>query len=194
MAINVEFEEQARPESLDGAFKRYRRYLAKAVARIVKPGDIEDIVQETYLRTFRASQHEPIHHPRSFMLKAARNLALNHVSSADALNYVVIQEDSEGIDDEIKALEELVSTSESPETIVQSQEEFSILCKAIHEFPRQCRRAFILRKIYGLSQREVAGELGISESTVEKHIAKGLVACSAYMAEHGYPRLQGRTG
>lgn len=32
----------------------------------------------------------------------------------------------------------------------------------------------MLRKVHGLSQREVAQHMGISESTVEKHIGKGL--------------------
>lgn len=166
-------------------FQRYRKALAKAVARIVKPGDIEDIVQETYVRLFQAAKREPIQHPKSFLLKAARNLALSHVVRADALNHLESQAsapDGSAESFEYRAVEE------SPEALAQAEEEFLIFCRAIRELPLQCRRAFLLRKVYGLSQQEVARYLRISESTVEKHIAKGLVACSAYMAANGYAR------
>jgi RNA polymerase sigma factor (sigma-70 family) len=157
----------------------------------VKPGDIEDIVQETYLRLFQAAKREPIQHPKSFLLKAARNLALSHVVRADALNHLGSRENiarEKGLLEDAPDPLEQQSAEQSPETLVQAEEEFLIFCRAIRELPLQCRRAFLLRKVYGLSQQEVARYLRISESTVEKHIAKGLVACSAYMAANGYAR------
>src|SRR5690606_20794216 len=45
----------------------------------------------------------------------------------------------------------------------------------------QCRKAFVLRKVYGYSQKEIADSLGISENTVEKHIATGIKRCTGYM-------------
>lgn len=183
-------------EALCSAFERYKRAIARVVARIVKPCDIEDIVQETYLRIYRAAQRRPIQHPRSFMLRAARNLALNHVGRADALNHLAIEEvrvEVDPIEPSIEA-ESQAAVSESPEAMVQAEEEFLIFCRAIRELPLQCRRAFLLRKVYDLSQREVARQLGISESTVEKHIAKGLVACSAYMTARGYERAGPMSG
>jgi len=71
---------------------------------------------------------------------------------------------------------------------LQSEEEFLLFCRSIRDLSLQCRRAFILRKVYGLSQRDVAKRLGIAESTVEKHIAKGITTASAYMKLHGYGR------
>jgi RNA polymerase sigma-70 factor (ECF subfamily) len=38
-----------------------------------------------------------------------------------------------------------------------------------------------LKKVYGLGQREIAAYMGISESTVEKHVAKGLMLCAQFM-------------
>jgi RNA polymerase sigma-70 factor (ECF subfamily) len=184
------------PDGLSGAFERYKKAIAKVVARIVKPGDIEDIVQETYLRIYRAAQRRPIYHPRSFMLRAARNLALNHVGRADALNHLAIEELNVEVDPTAPSMEAeyQAAMSESPEALVQAEEEFLIFCRAIRELPLQCRRAFLLRKVYGFSQREVARQLGISESTVEKHIAKGLVACSVYMTARGYARAAAISG
>lgn len=171
---------------LTSVFERYRKALAKTVARIVKPGDIEDIVQETFVRLFQAAQREPIRHPKSFMLKAARNLAINHVSRADAMNHLAAEVCTEESD--VEYPEYLAPASQAPEQRVQAEEEFLVFCRAIRELPLQCRRAFLLRRVYGLSQREVAAQLGISESTVEKHIGKGLAACSNYMSANGYVR------
>jgi DNA-directed RNA polymerase specialized sigma24 family protein len=70
-------------EGFAKAFLSFRARLARAVARIVLPRDVEDIVQETFLRCYQASAKATIRHPRSFMLTTAKNLALNHVTKAD---------------------------------------------------------------------------------------------------------------
>ncbi|MGC3981857.1 MAG: sigma-70 family RNA polymerase sigma factor [Steroidobacteraceae bacterium] len=184
-------EHQSDPHSVFGQwnelFQQYRKALAKAVARIVKPHDIEDIVQETYVRLYQASQHQQIRHPKSFMLTTARNIALNHVARADALNHLTSHTQSED-EEEWQIISSAMDGVESPEALVQANEEFLLFCRAVRELPLQCRRAFILKKVYGISQKEVARQLGISEGTVEKHLVKGLVACNAYMKVHGYAR------
>jgi len=45
------------------------------------------------------------------------------------------------------------------------------------------KRVFLLKKVYGMRQKEIAELVGLSESTVEKHVAKGLMMCSRYLAE-----------
>lgn len=98
VAVREKFrsDTEAGLHNLTTAFQHYRTALAKLVARIVKPHDIEDIVQETYIRIYQAAQKEPIFHAKSFMLKTARNLALNHMARADALNHLAaIQMDAE---------------------------------------------------------------------------------------------------
>jgi len=177
-------DQQSGLQQLSRVFESSRKALARLVARIVKPHDVEDIVQETYIRIYQASQKGRIYHARSFMLQTARNLALNHIARADALNYVspalsTPSEDGEGTGD----------TVVSSEAIMQAEEEFVLFCRALRDLSVQCRRAFILRKVYDLSQREVARRLGIAESTVEKHIARGITASSQYLKLHGYERL-----
>jgi RNA polymerase sigma-70 factor (ECF subfamily) len=62
----------------------------------------------------------------------------------------------------------------------------AIFAEAISALPPQCRRVFLLRKVQGLSQKDVAQRLGLSVSTVEKHLATGLVKCSEYLKLRGY--------
>jgi DNA-binding transcriptional ArsR family regulator len=44
---------------------------------------------------------------------------------------------------------------------------------------------FVLRKVYRLSHAEIAEVLGVSHSTIEKHVAKGLVRCRDYLRDAG---------
>jgi RNA polymerase sigma-70 factor (ECF subfamily) len=167
---------------------RYGKALARRIVRMVKPGDVEDVLQETYLRLFQASKRQSIRSPRAFMLKTVRNLALNKLRWADALNHVVeVEKPADGESGQEFSPEEGADDL-TPETAVESQQEFSVFCQAIRALPRQCRRVMLLRRVYGLSQREVAARLGISERTVENHIAKAAVACSDFMEAHGFPR------
>jgi len=55
----------------------------------------------------------------------------------------------------------------------------------VRDLPLQCRRVFLLRKVYDLSYQEIAKRLEISVSTVEKHMLNGVTKCSAYLRAHG---------
>jgi RNA polymerase sigma-70 factor (ECF subfamily) len=66
---------------------------------------------------------------------------------------------------------------------VCSEEEFSRFCDAVRYLPVQCRRAFVLKKVYGYSQREIAKVMQISERTVEKHISSGIKRCMYFMEQ-----------
>ena len=52
------------------------------------------------------------------------------------------------------------------------------------QHPPQCQKVFVLKKVHGYSHKEIAKELEISISTVEKHAASGLKRCSEYMELH----------
>ena len=158
------------------AFLAIRRELERAVSRIVGPADIEDIVQETFVKSFEAGQQREIRHPKAFMLKTARHLALNFVGRSEHR----LADSAE----EYAGWESLASGA-CVESEVDSQERFLHFCRAVRALPLQCRRAFILKKVYELSQREIAEYLGISESTVEKHIARGMLDCFIYLEVRG---------
>jgi RNA polymerase sigma factor (sigma-70 family) len=154
------------------AFLECRASLRRAVGRIVKPHDIEDIVQETFIRSYEAAGKSSIQHPRSFMFKTARNLALNHISCAESRLTRTIEDFSDS---------DVFPSTEPLESSYEAREQYLLFCSAVRQLPVQCRRAFLLKKVYGLSQKEIAEYLGISQSTAEKHIAKGMLICRQYM-------------
>lgn len=165
----------ANNESINTLFIALRSTLARAVSHLVPPKEIEDIVQETYVRICQVENQDDIHHPRSFMLKTARNLALDHIKRAETRLVVSIDDDLES---ELAVLR--TSEDDTCDRAAASQE-FGHFCEAVRHLPLQCRKAFVLRKVYGYSQSEIARNLNISESTVEKHIATGIKRCAHFM-------------
>jgi RNA polymerase sigma-70 factor (ECF subfamily) len=67
---------------------------------------------------------------------------------------------------------------------VSSQQELDLYINALRSLPAQCQRVFVMCKVYGFSHKEIASKLGISVSTVEKHLIKGLSRCYKYMQEN----------
>ena len=172
-------------DGITAAFTEFRSALMRLVGRIVGPNSIEDIVQETFIRSYEASRKQTINHPRSFMWKTAKNLALNHLQNA---NNKLTTNVADFGDPDVYLPTEVVEA----ELEFESRERFLIFCRAVQRLPLQCRRVFILKKVYGLPQKEIAARLEISESTVEKQVAKGLLVCAEFMAEMGYPVNEGR--
>jgi len=144
--------------------------------------DIDDIVQEAYLRVLRAheSNCHAITSPKAFLFTTARNLVLMQlrhrgVERTDALAEI---DTSDILDEKADVAGRVVH-----------EEELEILTKAIQSLPTRCRQILTLRKIYGLSQREVASQLGVSEHTVEAQGTIGLRKLAAYFEriEHRAP-------
>ena len=162
-------------ESISTVFQSLRSSLAKVVRRIAPLPEVEDIVQETYVRVCLAERQCEIRSPRSFMFETARNLARDHVKRAESRLVDGVETEEEFSSRQIGILPDQTLNS------VSAEEEFALFCSAVRDLPVQCRRAFVLRKVYGYTQREIAQAMKLSEKTVEKHIASGLRRCMAFM-------------
>jgi RNA polymerase sigma-70 factor (ECF subfamily) len=149
--------------------------LARAVAGIVPPKDVEDVVQETYVRVCQSRKGAAIESPRSFLFKTARNIALNYVNQAESRLVRAFDEDERTGNSAILGL--------ARDTLDQvcSDEDFVKFCEAVRHLPLKCRRTFVLKKVYGYTQQEIAIKLNISEKTVEAHISKGQARCRKYL-------------
>lgn len=163
-------------DRLAAAFLSCRTVLARVVRRIVRPHDVEDILRDAFIRSFEAQERYSIRDPRAFLLRTATNLALNHSARAGHRNHDEFTELGIG---------GLADPGVAPDVQAESDTRFLTFCRAVGSLPDQCRRAFVLRKVYGLSQREIAVKMDVAESTVEKHIARGLLLCRDFMVSAG---------
>ncbi len=138
--------------------------------------DVDDILQEAYLRVLTARREGQVFaSPKAFLFATARNLALMNlrhrkVRRTDSLAEI----DSGGILDEQGDVAEAAARSQ----------ELEMLTQAIQSLPSRCRQILTLRKIYGLSQKAVAAELGISEHTVEAQGTIGLRKIGEFFARY----------
>ena len=158
-------------------FVGYQSALKSMVNRIVPHADVEDIVQETFIRAHEAEVGKRLEYPKAFMYKTARNLALNFIARKE--NFCTSKlEDTLDLDVYISNVNQIDEN--------ESKEKFRLFCSAVRELPLQCRKAFIMKRIFGHSIKEISAELGISDSTTEKHIAKGVLRCAEFLEENGY--------
>lgn len=164
-------------DNIASVFMSLRGSLARAVQHIVPPREIEDIVQETYVRVCQVDGKNEIRSPRSFIYKTARNLALDHVKRAESR----LADSLDATEDSELPTSQLLADSTLDQAC--SEEEFSKFCDGVRYLPVRCRRAFVLKKVYGYSQREIAKVMQISERTVEKHISSGIKRCMYFMEQ-----------
>jgi RNA polymerase sigma-70 factor (ECF subfamily) len=134
--------------------------------------DIGNIVQEAFVCTFNAHVDGKLRSPKAFLFGTARNLALRSVRFRK-----IRGEDSQV---QIDILEVLDESEDAYETIVRNQE-LEILTNAIQSLPDRCRQIFTLRKVYGLTQKEIAQQLEISTRTVNAQITIGLHKCARFV-------------
>lgn len=154
------------------ALKRYlRRFIRSREAA-------DDLAQEAFLRAFAAESGHRIEAPKAFLFKVSKNLALNELARRASMAIEPLG-DFEGQE----VLED--SSQAAVDDIVDSRERMRLLARAIAALPPQCAKVFILRKMQGMSQKEIAVRLHISVRTVENHVALGLSRCRAYMRAHG---------
>lgn len=159
-------------------FIGYKAAIASLLRKLsfVSAPDIEDILQETYVRTYQSALEREIRFPKAFMVKTALRLANQQREKSAKLAYNS-NEDIEKLHSELYVEDRQHLGGGKPEQEYVKLQEFRLLCDVINQLPAQCRKVFIMKKIYGLSQQEIAQTLGLSESTVEKHVAKGVLYC-----------------
>jgi RNA polymerase sigma factor (sigma-70 family) len=138
--------------------------------------DVDDVVQESYLRMWRARAAQPIASAKAFLFQVARHLAVD-LMRRERISPVA----------PVPNLAALPVAADEPGTADRActQERVRLLADAIESLPARCREIIILRKIHGLSQKDTAARLGLSERTIEVQIARGVKRCEDFLRRRG---------
>lgn len=149
------------------SFRRYARRVA------VGDQDADDLVQEAYARLLAVDDWRRLESPPHFMLRIIRNLAAERLRRSRVVAF-----DQASVLD----LSKLPDMAPDPFAATASRQELTHLLAAFEKLPEKCRQVVHMRKIQGLAPAEIAEKLGISVSTVEKHLAKGFRLLTEAMA------------
>ena len=171
--------------SITDTFLEYESFLKRFIRRfLTRSYDIDDVVQDAYLKALCAEKKQKnITSPKAFLFRIARNEALNELRrrSRSTIEYI----------DDLSQSEPVIEEN-SLESEAIAKQRLGLFCQSALEMTPRCRRIFLMCKVYGLSHKEeVATQLNISVSGVEKQVAKGLSICGAYIDRVEQPQYSG---
>lgn len=138
--------------------------------------DVDDVVQESFLRIWRARLSRPIASTKTFLFQVARHLVVDkvrrdRVAKTDALGDLAVLNVTEDRPD--------------PAELLSYHEKVSLVADALANLPSRCREVFVLRKFKGVPQAEIAFRLQISERTVESQVTRGMKLMEKYLRDRG---------
>ncbi|MDB5394366.1 MAG: hypothetical protein JWM91_1872 [Rhodospirillales bacterium] len=157
---------QADPTELDvnsfvrlfnSAMRDLRSYLRRTLRRA---DDADEIAQEALLRIWGARDSVCLETARPLLFRIASNLAIDRLREHQRWRFSDIAD----VDREAEAA--------SPDRIVAARQELAVIQAVIQTLPEKCRTAFVLSRIEGWKHADIAAEMGVSKSMVEKHIAE----------------------
>ena len=127
-------------------------------------GDIADLRQDIYIRVLEAARRQIPNPVKPFVFATARNLLIDRFRHQRIIPF-----------DGVPNLEEIDIASDAPlpDRSVIARDELRRLQAALEVLPPRNREAIMLRQVEGLSRREIALRMGVSELTVRWHLNEG---------------------
>jgi RNA polymerase sigma-70 factor (ECF subfamily) len=139
-----------------------RAWLRRAFAGAADP---EDVVQEAYCRLLALDAVDAIRDPRAYFFTVARSVVIEQLRRAQVVRFEALT-DLEGL--------RIPDPAPIADQAVNGRQELALMQSALAALPARCRQIFELRRIRGLSQKEVAKLLHVTENVVERQTARGL--------------------
>ena len=150
------------------------------VARTRDPALAEDVVQDLFVRISQLDPAFVPDNPTAFLFQSARNIWLNHIRGSVRAS----QRDSQWQDSQTTRVNnEVISETPSAEARLTARQRLVQMTRALRELPEKTQRIFLLHKVEGLRQADVASQLGISKSSVDKHVCTAIRHLSLRLKE-----------
>lgn len=147
-------------------------YLAHARRLCGDADDAADLVQDAYAKLFGLETWRDLASPKAYTLAMIRNLAIQKMRRARVVSIRQIA----GLD-----AADLADETPNAQSQTIAREQLRRLLKAVERLPDRCRQVVVMRRFEELSPQEIARRLGLSLSTLEKRLARGMFLLSQAM-------------
>lgn len=127
--------------------------------------DVQDIRHDIYVRVLEGAERKLPHSPRAFLFGVARHLLIDRVRRERIVAIDLLED--------VDSLNVLVDEV-SPERRATGREQVQRLSRLFDRLPPRCREVVWMKRVEGLSQKQIAERLGIAEATVERHLVRGI--------------------
>ncbi|MFK0311175.1 sigma-70 family RNA polymerase sigma factor [Pseudomonas sp. NPDC090233] len=151
----------------------YRELVSFLCTRLGSRQAAEDVAHDAYLRVLERTDSQHIEHPRAFLYRTALNLVVDR----HRRNRVRQTEQLDGLEVDASC------SGQELQQAFQLDQRLTLMQRALGELSPVCRDSFLLRKLDGLSHQQIAEQLSISRSLVEKHIVNAMKHCRVRMRE-----------
>ncbi|MCG3169782.1 MAG: putative RNA polymerase sigma factor FecI [Pseudomonadales bacterium] len=159
-------------ELLEELIGNHREALVRFLARkLGSVEDAQDIAQEAFMRLHHLDLANELNNARAFLFQVASNLAIDQLRRRRL--------HARYLEDEGARLGNTAAQQDpgGPEQLATASEQLRLVYRAIDNLPARCREALMLHRVRGLSYGEIAREMGVSVSSVEKYILDALRHC-----------------
>ena len=156
--------------------------LEKFLARkLNSPEDAAEVAQDAFFRLHRMADPQNLDNARAFLFQVANNLAIDQLRRR-TLHFRFLNAEKNMVSDgeplDINAI------AASPEQIISAQEKLAAIYQAVDELPFKVKQAFLLHRKRGLSYKDIAQQMDVSVSSVEKYILQALKHCRSRLATY----------
>ncbi|WP_397449642.1 RNA polymerase sigma factor [Pseudomonas sp. NA-150] len=160
-------------------FLAQRMILLRTLQRMVSNhSTAEDLLQETYLRVTRALKERAIEHLEPFVYQTARNLALDHLRAQRIQGRTLLE------DVPMDVLENVVEPQTSAEDATHAKRLLESLSASLSKLTPRQQQIFTLNRLNGHSYVQIAEQLSVSASTVQKELKLIMAICVGVARRH----------
>lgn len=162
-----------KPSNSAPGIDQYRDELVLFLRRRVPAHQVEDFAQQTLLNVHAyVGNGNTLDKPLAFIYETAKNVIRKSHRDQKMVALTDNVEDIEAV--------KVGPGVPSAEHSATWELEFEAVCEAIGRLPEQCRKAFVLRKVYQYSYQEIAEHCGISVNTVKTYVKRGFKLVQGY--------------
>jgi RNA polymerase sigma factor (sigma-70 family) len=151
--VDVWFEREVLP--LEAALMQFLQHNWR------NKSDIADLRQDIYVRVYESALKGIPDFPKAFVFEIARNLLITRMRREQVVPFEAVSD--------FDALKTAIDEP-GPDSTLIARDELRRLQAALDQLPPRCREAFVMRQVDGLSRREIAVRMGVSEMTVKYHL------------------------